>query len=229
MGCFALAGFLAGTWCVNATLREGGEPVFPDVVVPRGAPDPFPITLVLEGGEVHGTLSDARTGLPFDEAGPRWWVFLSDALSGARVGELQGGHVGESFRLVGVAAGELRLTVLAHGHAQYIVPSLFLAEGQVLDVGDLALEPCGILDLTVRDASGRPTAFRATFDTSAATWWSSDPEKVETGHAVYSWLPPGAVTLTVGASDHLDQVFELDLAPGSSHALEVRLRSSSDG
>ena len=213
-GRFTADGFKPGRWTVGARLPDGGEPDFPDLVIPPLPPDPFSLDLVLPGGRVGGTLFDDVTGEPFADDGPMWWVFLKDVGSGGTVAELQGWHKGRRFELVGVPPGEYRLLVMARGYADHESAPFTLGEGQQLDLGPLRLKPAGVLDLLVEDTDGNPIG---SFDVLCAG--SVVPghtrELLESGRVRVHRLPLGRVTVLLRARGFRDGELSLELVAGA--------------
>ncbi|MFH0945253.1 MAG: sigma-70 family RNA polymerase sigma factor [Planctomycetota bacterium] len=153
-GEFSASGMLPGHYWVNASFQAGTMVDFDDLVISLAASDPIPLRLVVPGGTVSGSLYDGRTGRPFDEEGPMWWVFLRNQETQKVAAQIQGGHFGSRFEVKGVASGEYQLLVSARGYEQYVSKPFQYAGPFEEDLGRINLEPCGVFEFEVVDAAG---------------------------------------------------------------------------
>ena len=123
---------------------------------------------------------------------------------------------GNQFQVQGLSAGNYQLHVEAEGYEDYLSGSITLEDGKTLNLGDIMLEPCGILDLEVVDETLQPLdSFRIFCDGKPR--FSKDSIQ---GRRRYNKLPCGPVTITIGAKGYLEQSIKLTLDPG--HAVEAR-------
>ncbi|MFH2001803.1 MAG: sigma-70 family RNA polymerase sigma factor [Planctomycetota bacterium] len=222
-GRFKAEGFKPGRWMVSGSLVDGCDANFPDLIIPVAPADPYPCDLVMPGGVITGELLDKRTGLPFDDEGPMWWVFVNDVETGRAVSELQGGHRGSSFRLIGVPEGEYTVNVKARGYNDAATKRFFFTDGQTRDVGRIELDPCGVLDIEVRDDLTHPLdGFKIfCFNEELKTYFR---EELAPGKYRYFDLPLGEVVIEVKAEGYKDWKQKVVLEagrPGEAQAVLV--------
>jgi len=221
-GSFEKRGFKPGQWSVTGRLADGGEPSFPGLVIPTGANDPFPCHLVLPDGTITARLVDKLTGEAFGADGPKWWVFLRDARTGRGAGELNGGHQGPQFRLVGIPAGEYIVVVRANGYVENKSDPFRLDEGRNLDLGTIAMDTGGVLIVDVIDQTGsRTEEFRVYCDGLNQRRDST----LDDGRYKYIGLPLGEVLIEVSSPGHQTARKKISLAVGFPYELQVASQS----
>jgi len=217
-GSFEKRGFQPGRWTVNGRLAGGGEPSFPDLVIPPGASDPYPCHLVLPDGTISARLVDRATGEPFGRDGPTWWVYLRDARTDDDAGELNGGHYGPHFQLVGIRAGEYFVVVRADGYVEYKSDPFRLDEGRKLDLGTIAMDTGGVLFLEVLDQTGsRIEGVRVYCNRS----YQGRSSTLDDGRYRYIGLPLGEVVIDVTAPGHQTAQRRVSLARGFPCELQI--------
>ncbi len=219
-GRFQASGLPAGSWSVHATFAQGGEFVFPDLTIDPNGPDLVTLDLVLPSGEVTGTLRDRHSGREFDGDGPVWWVVLRDSRTGELVTELQGGHRGRRFLLVGVPEGEYAVDVTAVGYQDYRSATFAVGPEPHLELGDIELMPSGVLDLEVVDQHGRHVKV---FDIDCEGAARIRGEDRSLGVCRFSGLPLGEITIRVKAEGFVDQSVTTRLEPGQPGKVKVVL------
>lgn len=222
-GSFTIQGFKPGTWSVKAKLPGGGEPIFQNLVIPPAPANPYPLHLVLPAGEVTGTLADRTTGRRFTDQGPMWWAFLRDIQEKRTISELQGGHTGPRFTLAGVPAGTYQLTVVARGFKDYVMEEISIGKGRSKDVGEIRLEPCGVLNLTVADATGKKVdSYVLRCDGEIIPEYERFP--TETEAYLYTQMPLGNLNLSINAEGFKTMEKKIELKPGEPLDLRVELQ-----
>jgi hypothetical protein len=221
-GRFAAGGFKPGRWWVNGELSDGGEPRFDDLVIPDDPDDPFVHHMVLPGGRITATMHDKVTGRPLGDDEPMWWVFLQDTQTMKMTSELNGGHCGPRFTLVGIPPGEYVATVSVNGYLQHVTRPITLAAGENKDLGRILLEPSAVLELEVKDLSGNPVSvFQALLDNEVLT--GRRRKEVGEGHYRYFNLSPGEYTVEVTAAGYAKETRTIDLAPGGPTLVRITL------
>lgn len=223
-GRFEMGGAKPGRWNVRVMNPGGAEAVLPDLVVPHHVTDTFYVELIYPGGVVTGELFDGETGQPFsdDAEGPRWWIYLHDVKTRESVSELQGGHKGARFRLEGVPAGTLQLTVSALGYIDSRSEA-FDFDGGELDVGRVVLHPCGIVDLEVFTEDDRPVS---DFEVLCGDIKLSNRNRqyLSPGKYRYYQVPLGPTEMQIEAEGFSPQTHYIDLTPGTPEYVRIILR-----
>jgi hypothetical protein len=217
-GRFTAGGFKSGRWMVSARLAEGGELKFPDMNIPEEATSPFPFDLVVRGGTVTGTLLDAPTGRPLKEDGYLWWIYLHDAETDKKIRDTRSAQTGSRFEVVDVPRGDYILWVVALGYKKYKSRPFYLGEGRTLDVGEVHLEPAGILELEMVDEDGKPIDIPMIYNfTVLANGENVDyyqRKMLAPGKCGCYSLPIGDVKITVKKEGYKDKVITVHLEPG---------------
>ncbi len=221
-GRFKIDQFKPGRWSVNVTLSNGGEFEFPDLDVSEDEESPFTLDLVLQEGKVSGTLVDKLSGVTFSDDGPVWWIYLYNADTDELVNEIQGGRRGPRFELAGLPGGEYYLYVAARGFENHKSEPFYLADGRDLDVGEIRLEPSGVLDVEVVDAEGKHVQFFSVFCESRKLEYN-ERKTLSLGKCRCYTLPLGAVNMTVKAKGFEDQTVSVFLEAGKAGTVRVEM------
>jgi hypothetical protein len=180
-----------------------GGPVltFDDLVIRSDAPDQLLLELHVPAGTVSGALFDRRTGQPFGAAGPAWWIHLVDEQSHRAVSASEQKKLGPAFELPGVPQGDYRLLALAYGHAEYRSGVFHHPGTGNVDLGRIALDPCGVLELTAVDEQGRPvTELEIRGNGHLVPPWSILDR--EAGRFFLGRLPLGQVEIELSSAGH---------------------------
>ena len=112
------------------------------------------------------------------------------------------------------------LVVTARGYMKHKSPAFFFPAGETRDLGDIALEPTGVLTLEVSDALDRPLdAFAAFCD--GQELHRRNREVLEPGKHRYFDLPLGEVNVEVRAEGYRSRAITIDLKAG--RVAEARL------
>jgi hypothetical protein len=219
-GRFLVEGLRPGRWNVSTETAPGTTVIFPQLWIPSNPVSPFPIDFVLHGGTVTGSVSDRTTGLPFTAGRPdRWTVSLLEAEKEEYTGTFAGGNRDSFFRLDGVAAGKYQLLIDAEGYGYFRSGTMPVDDGQELNMGEVFLDPCGILDLEVVDSASQPVEEYSV---------TGDGGKIATTRAFdgkrrYDKLPVGEVTVTVRAEGFQDKIIRTRTEPARAVAKRVVL------
>jgi hypothetical protein len=210
-----------GRWEAHVTLQPGRRRVsLPDIYIPANPSRNYTLDLVLPSGSVEGILSDRMTGKPFDENAPFCSIALSAKGTGMRFTQSIRGS--SRFRIEGVPQAEYTLRINAKGYAKYTSGPLYLGEGQELDLGVIMLDPCGVLELIVKDPSGEAVS---TYGLSC------DGRKIEVpalylspdGSIRHDGLPLGYVRIKITAEGFIPHETFCQLDPGKPVRLEIVL------
>jgi len=223
-GCFTAEGLRPGQWRISARLANGGEPDFSSITIPAGTICTFPLRLVLPDGKIRGVFVDRLTASAFSSKSPRWWVFLLDSDSKKVVCDLNGGHTGSDFNLVGIPAGRYELLATARGYNDHESKPFYLAAGQTLDVGIVPMDPCGVLELVVVDALGQPIPSFAVHHQGQQISWQ-EQRFVAPGRLRCFKLPTGLVKLRIKAEGYRDKELNIELSAGRPEKVEIVLAS----
>ncbi|MBI4880411.1 MAG: sigma-70 family RNA polymerase sigma factor [Planctomycetes bacterium] len=199
-GLFSACGFGPGLWRVHVALGNGDTCMFPGFVIPPQPVSPHSLHLVLPAGSVRGILVNRLTGQPLAGEGPTWCAHVIDRDANRGVAQTSA-RTGGRLEVPGIPAGNLVLSVTAHGFAAY-TSEVFRHSGLGdVDLGRILLDPCGVLDFTVVDDSGQPvTGFHVFLDGEPLSGrWVE-----QVGDNLYrcSALPAGTMTFEVRAEGY---------------------------
>lgn len=220
-GRYILEGFKPGRWKVSAKLSDGGWNKLPQLWIPPDVEGSFTYDLELQEGEVRGILFDKETGLAFSSGQPREWkVSLQDVARDVYLCNFQGGDGGNRFELKGLASGEYQLLVEAEGYEDFQTGAFHLEEGQALDLGDIQLKPCGLLDLEVVNGAFEPVGEYTVVCDGRNRYYDRMPD----GKRRYDKLPLGLVTLTIKAKGYFEKSVEVRLEPARPMDAQVVLQ-----
>jgi hypothetical protein len=200
-----LPGLMPGTWKVRALFEAGGEVRLQDLVIPHDAPSSITHPFVFPSGSVRGRVKE--------NTAVRWWASLHDARTLETVSECEGNTAGGAFELRGIPRGEYRLVVSASGFADYRSARFSVARGEAVDVGEVALAACGVMDLEVVDRAGSPVPLVQFFFNGEALP-AYCPEALAPGKYRLSQAPLGPAVLTLKVDGVASQELYIDLAPG---------------
>lgn len=224
-GEFILEGFKPGRWQARGTMPQGVEVAFPDLVIPQNPPNPFPLRLVLPGGTISGTLCSKESGFPLNESSVKWLIIVeSSGIDASESREQKGVFYGQGpgFAIAGVPGGELRLSIRVDGYRNFWTEPFLISEGQNLDLGELFLEPTGILIVEIVDKNGNPiesgTVTFPGLDLPLFSVTSIDPGKCRCTN-----LPFGKVNATKSAKDFKEKEISVKLIPGKQEEVKVVL------
>lgn len=221
-GRFEAAGFWTGGWIVSALLGSGAHAEFPDLVIPPAPPAVVALDLVLPTGTLKGALRDRTTGKLLEAGGAQWWVFLTDTKTMKTVSQIQNGQTGPLFELKAVPAGEFMLLVKAKGYCDARSGPYRLREGETIDVGEILLDPGGILILEVVGRTGEPVTEYELLCNGDKVWpWHRKEDSP--GKFRYPWIPPGQVTIVITAEGYVKHESSLVLEPGEPTEAKVIL------
>jgi hypothetical protein len=220
-GAFSIQGLKPGRWMVNARLPEGVWNYFPELRIPADALDPFTYSLIIPAGAVSGSLYDRESGQPFTAGRPREWnAVVEDVKHLREVAGLRGGGEGGLLSFKGIPDGEYQLEVEAEGYELFRSVPFTVLSGQAVDLGKVALDPCGVLDLEVLDSSGLPvTRFSVTCDGRQRSF-----DKLPGGLRRFDKLPLGSIKFTIEADGFLEQDITVQLEPARPVEARVTLR-----
>jgi hypothetical protein len=224
-GRFSLKGVAPGCWQPRVLLGQGCEVRLPVERIAGQGREPVHLKLVFPGGSVRGRLFDEKTGKPFEGYAPRWWITLEDSRSREPVSRIDGGRTGSDFELVGIGAGEYRIEITALGFFDYRSSPFQLEEGASLDLGELALSPCGVLDIAVKDGEGKPLLAPRVFCDGK---FMSERTRRYLGPGRYRYykVPLGSSVLKVQARGFDAREVIIELLPGRIESIEVTLQGS---
>jgi hypothetical protein len=201
-GRFEVEGFWAGNWSVTASLGGGAQVDFPQLYIPPDSPGVAALDLILSAGRLTGFLRDRKTGLLLEKGGAKWWAFLKDRNTGATVCEIQGGETGPQFEFLGVPAGSFTVLLRARGYEDKRTDPFTVDEGASVSLGDLLLNPCGILIVELANQADEPvTGFEVKCNGAVVYPW--DRKEIAPGKYRFFQLPAGPVTLTIDAKGYV--------------------------
>ncbi len=220
-GGFGFWGMRPGRWEVTVRLADGAECDTLDFNVPTDFNDPFQLELVLAVGRVSGTLCDALTGQPLSEDSARWFMMLVDTGSDEAHGSI-GNRRGSRFGFAGVPDGRYYLSITARGFAEHATEPFYLLGGQSIDLGKIALEPSGVLDIEVVDRRGScvPVFGIACGERKLQFW---ERQELSPGKCRCFSLPLGEVLITVSAEGFIGHSSRVLLEPDRIGTLRIEL------
>lgn len=223
-GRYSCMGIEPGRWEVIALLEESKRSFpFPDLVIPGDPESPLIHDLVIPSGTVSGILCSSLTRSPIDEQGAKWCARLLDSGRNFKLDNSQNGRTNNRFRLIGVCRGTYILNVLADGYRPFLSDPFDFASGQNLDMGQVHLEPTGILDLEIVDGEGEPVPSPTVYDANTNERLKRQSRKNRTGIWRCKDLPLGPFRFRVTAGDFKPHESFVDLLPAKPVTVRVVL------
>ena len=111
--------------------------------------------------------------------------------------------------MTGVRGGKYVLVVCLPGYYEYRSKPFLFSEGEHRDMGAIPVNPCGVLDLEVKDEAGKPIPHYQLFCNGLQySKWSNRPP-------FYRWdkLPLGEVKIRVNARVFLAKSIHVFVVP----------------
>lgn len=221
-GRFQVEGLMPGVWKVSVALSNNRTVHFPNVAIHQTSASPFPVDLIIPSGTVDGSLVSGKTGLPLIVEGRIGSVFLLEWNSNRTVSS-QSIIKDGAFELAGVPAGRFYLRVDVPGFQEYHSTRILLREGEEMNLGTVALEPSGILDLEVVDEEGSPVVRGYSLYCNDGKCWGAAYPPYQ-GKTHYDRLPTGPIKVTVWSQGFKKEDIHLHLEPGRVQEMRVVLR-----
>ncbi|MEW6743183.1 MAG: carboxypeptidase-like regulatory domain-containing protein [Planctomycetota bacterium] len=222
-GRFRVDGLTPGLWDQpRVRLSDGSQGALASIVVPETSTGVYRLDLVMPAGKIIGWLYDGFSGDPFSEGGPEWSALLIDDDSGKTVCARVAAQMGPELRIAGVPSGRYRVRVDAYGYFPHECEPCVVDESQVRELGDLRLDPAGVLDLTIVTPAGDPVeSFRVM--NGSKPLGSGGRRRVSKD--TYRWqpLPIGPLQLTVEADGYVSTQVTVNLPPARVTAAQVIL------
>ena len=220
-GGFSFEGLKPGRWSATIQLADGAECNTLDFAVPEVSADPVRVELVMARGRVSGTLCDGREDEPLSDDGARWFLALIDTETEESLSSV-GNRRGSRFSFAGVPDGRYVLSVRARGFGALETEPFYLLGGQSVDLGRIALQPSGVLDIEVVDRlGGSVPAFSIVCGERKVQFW--ERQALSPGKCRCFSLPLGEVAITISARGFADRSARIVLEPGRVGALRVEL------
>lgn len=220
-GGFGFEGMKPGVWSVKVQLADGAECDTLDFTVPEGRVDLHEVALVLPEGRVSGALYDSVTDQPLSEDSARWFLTLVDRSTNEARGSV-GNRRGSRFSFAGVGDGHYFLSITARGFAGRDTEPFYLLGGESVDLGKIALEPSGVLDVEVVDRHGvLVPIFSVVCGERKLKFW--ERQSLSSGKCRCFTLPLGEVSITISAEGFVDRSVPVILEPGRIGLLRVEL------
>ncbi len=221
-GCFTVGELRPGRWLIVAETAEGMKTHLPDLYISPGSPDRLSIRLAVPGGTVSGTFVDSHSGRSLHGENREWQLYLHDAKANHPTCSLSKPSAEESFTLTGVPPGCFRLEARILGYQVYFSDPFIVEESLNPDLGEIGLDPNGILDLIVTNPTGKPiSCYRVTCLGSGRQPHFQGRDS--SGRSCFDRLPLGPVRIVVSAQGFEDKEITTYLEPGRSLELNVVL------
>jgi len=209
-GRFMIDGLMPGRWGVKIQPGRGCEIHSPQLWIPSGCENPLRHTMMLPGGSLNGSVVNRQSRMPFSKEHPRRWeVSVLDVKKREYVCCFEGGGSGNLFELSGLNAGDYQLLIEAEGYQDYQSGAFSLNDEQDLCLGEIEMEPCGVLDIEVLNENFQPVeSVSVTCDGRHLR-----SSRSFQGKRRFDKLPIGQVTLTVGSRGYLRKSITVRLVP----------------
>lgn len=221
-GRYACKGIVPGRWEINGFFEKSERSFpLPDLFVPEAHDDLLNHNLVIPSGTVSGVLHNSLTRLPIDGQDAKWCVRLIDPDRNFRLVNSQSGRTVNRFRLIGVCQGNYVLNALADGYRPFLSEPFEFAPGADLDMGQVFLDPTGILDLHVVDSKGDPVPSLTVYDAGTKEQIKSQSLKNRSGVRRCGNLPVGRFRYRVEARGFKPDENFVDLLPAKP--VDVRI------
>jgi len=193
-----------------------------DLAIPSKANPSFTLDLVLSSGAISGRIVDKNSGAPITEQSVKWRVWLGD-VNMRWMGELYG-DLGSAFEFNHVSPGDYIIYIYYPGFERYTTKPFFITPGQVLDLGDIPLSGCGIIEIEVKNRSGEAIWFRALCNNKPMSGSSVNQKKSEMGKKLFTQLPLGEAIIEVFSHGYKSEKLKVELLPAKKVALLVVLK-----
>lgn len=233
-GRFDLASIKPGLWKVVSETAKGKRSVISDVYLPLDSVSPYPLDLVLPDGRVTGTLCSRLTGEPLESDRFIRAVSLVDSSmsaafdSGSDLFPLseQCAVKGSRFSIIGVPAGRFYLIIDAQGFTRSVLEMELLEDGEFRDVGEIMLDPCGLLDLEIVLPDGEPVEHFHLIhnDVEICSNVESDRfTRIAENRYLCDKLPLGATVIAIEIEGYGREEKTIDLVPGRTTVARIVL------
>jgi len=222
-GFYRSSRFEPGRWTIRGDFRVSERCFyFPDLHISGDQRGVLTHDLVIPSGAVKGTICSSLTRMPIDEGGSKWTAWLSRPDHYFVSSSAQNGKATSRFELTGVASGRYLLAIEADGYKPYASEAFELASEERLDVGNIFLDPVGILDLQVVDGRGDPLSSFMIFPADGGEQISRN-SPIRDGVCRYEGLPVGPLSLRVESKNYRSREFTVDLLPAKPVTVRVVL------
>ncbi len=223
-GRYSLGGLEPGSWEVSATTSAGQVISFGERLIRPLSGRPVVLDLVLPPCGVTGVLCNRRSGEPIGQDCAGWNVSLFEGELNMRLGVTldwkpvsQQSSAGSRFSVTGLEPGNYRLLVDAKGFREFRIDSCTIEEGAATDLGEIQLDPCGLLELEVFLGNGDPAdAFHLVCNSVeyCSTCYGSPIEEISPGVFVCDKLPLGSWKIALKKPGYEAAEIDIDLKPG---------------
>lgn len=221
-GRVSIHGFKPGRWRVRANFGPDDNMVIGEFVIPDGADDPFSLQMEVTTGEVRGSVCSKAGRLRIEDGGSGTEIELVDATTWDWVATQKRELVDGEVRINCYPGGPYFLRIENDWYEDYKSEPFNLAEGQVLDLGEIHLTPCGVIDFKIVDTEGQRIN---RFGVKCPQKKYNIPPHTVVGERLlrFKSLPLGHVTITISARGYRDREEEVYLEHMKPLLLEVVL------
>jgi len=230
-GLFVSTNMRPGRWSVRCRIElpEFGQKstlstYIYGLVIPEIVDSSFSLDLVLSSCAIVGRIIDGESGMPINGDLDPWRVLIGDA-NMRWMGELYG-KMGSVFEINHVSSGEYIICVQVPGYKQYVSKQVSVAEGRIVDLGDIRLTGCGILLLEVKSISGEPLRFEATCNRERMGGHSGNQMTLSKGKILFTDLTLGETIIEVKSHGYKTEQYKVNLLPAQKVTLQAKLRPS---
>jgi hypothetical protein len=211
------------------SLPQKTELLLQDLSVPEETKGPYVCKWVIPEGRIRAILIDASSGRTVAETTP-WRIRLKDMESNRIFMSYKKDKTGPWLDIPHLPTGRFQLEVQALPYVNFNTRAFSLEEGQDLDLGELSLEPAGILAVHVEGVNGRALHGISYHFQTPSDWERPRRYKPE-GKSVTSFDPPrcfsvplpGPVRLTVGSRGCFKKKITVQVPAGGLVEVEVTL------
>jgi hypothetical protein len=227
-GHFLLEGLEPGMWRISTWLPETESWLFlQKLVITNESESSIFLNLVIPSGSISGTLIDDHTGrlLDFEQFPCR--VSLSESHDRRNSFCSQNRVESSGFNLCGIPPGDYYLVIQSQGYKRYESGPLSLRKDEQMDLGEIPLQPCGVLDLDIVNEAGEPLWLDKHF--SPKIFCNNQQYREGRGWSPsrkprYDQLPWGLVKILIRSSGYKDHEFEVHLDPAQPREVKVVLQ-----
>jgi hypothetical protein len=191
------------------------------ISIPPNEDDSFFLDLVLSSGIIKGRIVDSITSNPLEKGAHAWKVRLGKRGGRKFMGEVTGTE--SRFEVHYVAPGAYSLMVNVPGYRSHLVESVTVGEGAVVDLGDIPVAPCGILQVEAVSTTGEPIQFFAYCNGERIGQFEENVRELGKGKKLFTQLPTGKAVIEVSANDHQSRKYSIELLPARIVTLRAEL------
>lgn len=192
------------------------------ILIPEDAPNPFSLDLTLPVGNVSGIFYNKHTGLPINAfCIPRTvWILNEDGRT--ERGRFLG-FEGNRFEIEGIKDGTYQVICKFPGFLTFRSKHFSIDKGELIELGNLMLDPTGIIELEVMNPEGDLLIPDVLYNGNLLGKTSDEYLRLPNGKHLFWHLPKGKIALTINAYSYHSKEVVLYLELGKVLTVQITL------